>query len=127
MLIKIFLGFLLLAFAETLNGIFRVRVLHKKLGKNTAKRLSFILGSFIIFALNIVLVPWIEPTNISEAFFIGFIWMSLMLSYDLYAGRVLFKLSWSKILEDFNIFKGNFLAFGMILILFLPLCITVLF
>jgi hypothetical protein len=125
MLIKIFLGFLLLAFAETLNGMFRVKVLHKRLGKKIAKILSFVLGSFAIFALNIVLVPWIEPKSMSEAFFIGFIWMSLMLTYDLYVGRVLFKLSWSKILEDFNIFKGNLLALGMLLILFLPLSITI--
>jgi hypothetical protein len=125
MLIKIFLGFLLIALAETLNGIFRVRVLHKKLGAKTARLVSFILGSLIIFLINIILLPWINPKTISEAFFIGFVWMSLMIVYDLYVGRVLFKLSWDKILEDFNIFKGNLLALGMMLILFLPLCIKI--
>jgi len=125
MLIKIFLGFLLIAFAETLNGTFRVRVLYKKLGAKRAKIFSFALGSLIIFVINIILVPWINPKTISEAFFIGFFWMSLMIAYDLYVGRVLFKLSWDKILDDFNIFKGNLLALGMMLILFLPLCIKI--
>ncbi len=125
MMIKIFLGFLLIALAETFNGIFRVRVLHKKLGAKKAKIFSFILGSLFIFILNIALVPWVDPKNISEAFFIGFVWMSLMIAYDFYVGRVLFKLSWDKILEDFNIFKGQLLALGMLLVLFLPVCIKI--
>jgi hypothetical protein len=43
-----------------------------------------------------------------------------MIAYDVYVGRVLFKLPLSKVLEDFNIFKGNFLGWGMIYIYILP-------
>jgi hypothetical protein len=120
MLIKIVLGFILIALVETLNGIFRVKFLSKKLGVKKAKIVSFVFGSFLILLLNLLLVPWIAPQSLSESFFIGFTWMSLMVAYDLYVGRVLFKLSWGKILEDFNIFKGNFLGFGMFMIIALP-------
>jgi hypothetical protein len=120
MLIKIFIGFLFIALAETLNGIFRVRILYKKIGINRAKIVSFLIGITIIISLNFILVPWISPQTKSDAFFIGFVWMCLMIAYDLYVGKVLFKLSWKKIFEDFNILKGNFLAVGMILIFVLP-------
>lgn len=120
MLIKIVLGFMLIALVETLNGIFRVRFLSKKLGVKKAKIVSFVLGSFFILLLNLILIPWIAPQSLSESFFIGFVWMSLMIAYDLYVGRVLFKLSWGKILEDFNLFKGNLLGIGMFMIIVLP-------
>jgi hypothetical protein len=120
MLIKIVLGFILIALVETLNGIFRVKFLSKRLGIKKAKIVSFVLGSFFILLLNLILIPWIAPQNLSESLLVGFVWMGLMIGYDLYVGRVLFKLSWGRILEDFSIFKGNFLGFGMILILLLP-------
>ncbi|MFA9374953.1 MAG: hypothetical protein ACERKK_12440 [Poseidonibacter sp.] len=123
MLIKIVLGFFLIALAETFNGIFRVKVLSKKLGIKKAKLLSFLLGGSIVLILNLILVPWIEPKSMMDAFSIGFTWMSLMLAYDIFVGKVLFRLSWEKTLEDFNIFKGNLLSFGLLLIVFLPIIV----
>lgn len=120
MLIKIVLGFFLIALAETLNGIFRVKILSKKIGIKKAKIVSFILGSFLVLLINLLLVPLIEPKNINEAFFIGLSWASLMILYDIFVGRVLFKLSWERVLEDFNIFKGNLLSIGILLIICLP-------
>lgn len=122
-LIKVFLGFILIALAETFNGIFRIKFLSKKLGVKKAKISSFLLGSTIILILNLILLPWIAPDNITDAFLIGFMWMSLMIAYDVYVGRVLFKITWRKIIEDFNIFKGNLLGIGMIFILILPVSI----
>jgi hypothetical protein len=122
-IIKIFLGFIFIALAETLNGIFRVKILYKKLGVQKAKIVSFLLGSSIVFILNLILVPWLSPKTISDALIIGFAWMSLMIIYDIYVGKVLFKLSWKKILEDFNIFHGNLLGVGIGLILLLPVSI----
>jgi len=119
MLIKIFLGFFLIALTETINGMFRVKVL-QKLSKKYAKTISFLLGSFAIIVLNLLLLPWIQPLNLAEAFFVGFIWGLLMIYYDIIVGKVLFKLSFERIMEDFNIFKGNLLSLGILLIMILP-------
>jgi hypothetical protein len=120
MLTKIILGFLLIATVETLNGIFRVRYLRKKLGAKRANTLSFVLGSFSVVLINIFLYPAIAPQSFLQALTVGISWALLMICYDLYVGRVLFKLSWDKVLNDFNLFKGNLLSLGMILILILP-------
>ncbi len=124
MFIKIFLGFLLLAIMETLNGIFRINILQKRFKKNQAKIFSFLLGSIIIFLLNLILIPWIKPENINEAFLIGITWAILMVCYDIFIGKVIFKLSTKKILDDFNIFKGNLLSFGILLIILLPILLV---
>jgi hypothetical protein len=120
MLTKIILGFLLIATVETLNGIFRIRYLHKRLGAKKAKRVSFVSGSLSVVLINIFLYPAIAPQSFLQALFVGMFWTFLMVCYDLYVGRVLFKLSWDKVFDDFNLFKGNLLSLGMILILILP-------
>ncbi|PLY14210.1 MAG: hypothetical protein C0628_04460 [Sulfurimonas sp.] len=126
MIIKIFISFFLIALAETINGILRVKFLYKKIGIKKAKITSFLIGSIVIITLNLILVPWISPQTVVDAFFIGFIWMSMMIAYDLYVGKVLFRLSWKKIFEDFNILKGNFLGIGMGFIFVLPYFILLL-
>jgi hypothetical protein len=120
MVFKVIVSFLVLAVAETLNGIFRIRYLNKKVGKKTAKLFSFLIGLSIVFFLNIVLVQWIEPRNAQEALFIGLFFALGMITYDLYVGKVLFKMSWEKVLDDFNAFKGNLLLFGMISLAVMP-------
>lgn len=119
MLIKILLGFILIALVETLNGVFRINILYK-FSKKYAQLISFVIGSFVIVLLNLLLLPWLNLHNIFEAFFVGILWGFLMLCYDIFVGKVLFKLSWEKVFEDFNIFKGNLLSIGIAIIIFLP-------
>ena len=123
MITKILIGFIFIALLETLNGIFRVRFLFRHFGKKNAKIISFVLGATLIFILSSLLVPWIDPCSSFQAFSIGLSWAVLMVLYDVYVGRKLFKLSWSLILEDFNVLKGNLLSLGILFILFLPLFI----
>lgn len=125
MLIKVLLGFILIALAETLNGIFRIKVLYK-LSREYAKLISFLIGAITLILLNLLLLPWIDPQKLYEAFIVGVSWGILMICYDVFVGRVLFKLSWSKVIEDFNILKGNLLAFGILMIVFLPTALFVL-
>ena len=123
MITKILIGFIFIALLETLNGIFRVRFLIKRFGKKNAKIVSFVLGATLIYLLNSLLLPWIDPSGLIQAFSVGLTWAALMVAYDVYVGRKLFKLSWDLILEDFNVLKGNLLSLGILFILFLPLFI----
>lgn len=120
MIFNTLIGFIVLAILETLNGIVRIRYLNRKFNKQTAKTLSFLSGSLSVVVVNVVFVPIIKPQTLVEAFLVGLSWMVLMLSYDIFVGRALFRVSWNKIFEDFNILKGNLLGVGMLLILLLP-------
>ncbi|MCV6608866.1 MAG: hypothetical protein OIF32_11695 [Campylobacterales bacterium] len=126
MIIKIILGFIVMASCETANGIFRVGFLYKKLGRKKANIVSFFIGTAIVTVVGVLFYNWIEPEDLTEVFFIGSSWMALMILFDLYVGKVLFKLSWKKVLEDFNVLKGNLLALGMIYIFLLPIILILL-
>ncbi|MFK2823313.1 hypothetical protein ACH5BK_10085 [Arcobacter sp. YIC-80] len=121
MILKIILGFILIAFIETLNGIFRIKVLNKSFSKRLSKFISFILGSILIFLINLFYIPILGISSQEEAFFIGFTWALLMILYDVFVGKFMFKMSWENIADDFDILKGNLLSLGIILIVFMPI------
>lgn len=120
MIIKAILIGLLLALGEVVNGNVRVRLLHHLLGKKRAKTVSFFSGSVLIFALAWFALPWVSPVNYTDCFIIGFIWLVMLLTLDLYFGRYVFKFKWQKISADFNPLKGNLLSFGMLFVFFSP-------
>lgn len=124
MLFKTLLIGLLLALGEVINGNIRVRVLQKLFTKSQAKVISFFSGITIIFIICWFALPWLNPNDYLDCFIIGFIWLLIMISLDIYFGRNVFKLKWNKILDDFNPLKGNLLSIGM---LFLLLCPTFVF
>jgi len=119
-LLKIIFAFIIIAFSETINGIFRVKYLHKKFKKKFARIFSFFTGLSMIILLSLIFVPWINPKTDLQAFSIGFIWAINIVLYDVLIGRFAFKLTWSKILDDFNLFKGNLLPIGIVIIMILP-------
>jgi hypothetical protein len=47
-----------------------------------------------------------------------------MLVFDLVVGRYVVKARWKTILDDFNIFRGNLLAVGLIVMALCPLLST---
>ena len=120
MLLKVLIIGLLIAFGEVINGNIRVRVLHRKFGKKRAKRISFFSGTIIIFLICWFTLPWIKPSNFQDCFVIGSTWLIIMLFFDIYFGRYVFKFKWNKVMDDFNPMKGNLLSIGMVFLLFCP-------
>jgi hypothetical protein len=120
MLFKTLIIGLLIAVGEVVNGNIRVRIWHRLLGKRRAKTLSFFTGSLIIFIIAWFSLDWIHPQSYEDCFKIGLVWLLIMLSLDLYFGRYVFKFSWAKIADDFNILKGNLISLGMTFLLFVP-------
>ncbi len=120
MLIKALVVGLLLAFAEVVNGNIRVRVLHRLYGQRNAKIISLFTGLTLIYAINWYALLWIEPSGFLQCLQLGLIWLLLMLCLDIFVGRYLFKYKWHKILDDFNLSKGNLLSVGMLLLFISP-------
>ncbi|MCD6258310.1 MAG: hypothetical protein J7J31_01785 [Helicobacteraceae bacterium] len=126
MLCKTILAFILIALVETLNGIFRILYLQKKFQKGLARLISFLMGLSLVTILCLFLIPWIDPRSAIEALTIGIFLALGMTLYDIAIGRFIFKLAWSKILQDFNIVKGNLLTIGILVLAFLPYVIWML-
>jgi hypothetical protein len=111
---------ILIAAGEILNGNFRVRFLHRKVGIKRAKKISFFIGITIIYTICWFTLSWVNPSDFQDCFLIGLIWTLLMLCVDIYFGRYVFHYKWIKIVEDFDLRKGNLLGVAMGLLFFCP-------
>lgn len=109
-----------LAGVETLHGIFRAAVLVPRIGKKQALKMSIVTGSVLAFGVCYFLVPGIGVGEPAGLFAIGFVLALFMASFDIALGRMLLKLSWAKVFRDFDPRSGNYLSFGLLLLVFFP-------
>ena len=126
MILKALLIWIVIAFAETLHGIFRVNFLNPRFGDRGARRVGVFTGSAIIMIIGWFAVPWIGPSSNRESIIIGLLWLTLMLTFDITFGRLVFHFFWKRIFADFDVTKGNLLTLGMILLFLTPLIIATL-
>ncbi len=120
MLIRAFLVWILIASAEVVHGILRVRLLNRRLGDHRARQIAVFTGSAIILAITWLLVPWMEVPSTSQALGVGFAWLLLMLAFEIGFGRFVFRASWRRIAADFDFRKGGLLSIGMAVLFFAP-------
>ncbi len=104
----------LLAGVETLHGIARNLLLAPRLGKARAIRLSAASGSLLAFALCYVCVPGIGATGLGEHLVLGVTLAGFMAAFDVAIGRLVMRLKWPRIWQDFNPGRGNYLSLGLV-------------
>lgn len=121
LLLKAALIWVGIALAETLNGIFRMKLLNRRLGDRGARRVGVFTGSILIFLVGWFTMPWIGPSSLPESLAVGACWLVLMLAFDIGFGRLVFRVSWKRIASDFDLRKGNLLTLGMIFLFLTPL------
>lgn len=112
-----------LACAETLHGIFRTVVVTRRVGKERAIKLSALTGSLLAFAICWFLVPGIGLTTPSSHLLLGIGLAAFMAAFDVAIGRLLMRKAWAKIWTDFNPSSGNYLAYGLVALCFIPLLV----
>jgi hypothetical protein len=123
---KIFCFYVLVASGETLNGIFRTLYLNKRMGIKTAKKASIFSALFLCFLICYFYVPIIGITTDKGLILLGISLSVFMLLFDIILGRFVMKVRLSLIMDELNIFKGNLLCIGLIVMAFCPLLATIL-
>ena len=121
MLFRAFLVWVLIAAAEVLQGILRVQFLNRRVGDHRARQIGVFTGSAIILVIAWVLAPWIGASSVGQALGIGFMWLVLMLAFEVGFGRLVFRASWQRIASDFDFRKGGLLSLGMAALFVAPL------
>ena len=109
---------------EVLQGILRVRFLNSRVGDHRARQIGVITGSGLIFGVTWFTVPWIGAETWPELVAVGLLWFTLMLTFDLTFGRLVFRFPWKRIAADFDLRRGNFLGIGMLFIFAAPLLVA---
>ena len=112
---------LLLMAAETLQGLWRVKVLTVWIGDEFAKDVGVFTGSLIILLITFACIGWIPARRARTLLLVGWTWVVLTVGYELALGRFVFDRSWSELASDFDLFRGRLLPLGLLFLLFSPL------
>jgi hypothetical protein len=112
---------LLLMAAETLHGLWRVKVLAVWIGDEFASDVAVFTGSLIILLITFACIDWIPARDTRTLLLVGSTWVVLTIGYELALGRFAFDRSWSEIASDFDLFHGRLLPLGLLFLLFSPL------
>lgn len=112
-----------LACAETLHGIARIKLLIPRIGKERAIKLSAVTGTVLAFAICMVLVPGIGLQTGRAHLILGLFLAAFMAGFDMAIGRWLMRKSWAKIWPDFNPATGNHLLYGLLALCVIPLAV----
>ncbi|MCL4785378.1 MAG: hypothetical protein KJ070_01090 [Verrucomicrobia bacterium] len=121
---RAFLIWLLIAAAEVLHGILRVRLLNRRVGDHRARQMGVFTGSGIILMISWFAVPWLRASTTGQLIFVGFLWLALMLTFEIAFGRLVFRASWQRIASDFDFRRGGLLSIGMLVLLIAPLLVA---
>lgn len=113
-----------LAGAETLHGIARTVWLVPKVGKAHALKLSMVSGALLAFVVCYALVPGIGLVTLAENLVLGVCLALFMASFDVAMGKLLLRRTWRKAFADFNPATGNWLVFGLALLVGYPALIA---
>ncbi len=116
----------LLASAETVHGIARTLWVVPRLGKGRAQRWSVVSGSVLAFGLCYLYVPGLGLHGSGALLGVGAVLALFMASFDVALGRYVLKRSWRLACQDLNPARGNYLLFGLLLLLFFPWWVMVL-
>ena len=111
---------IMLASAETLHGIARATLLVPGIGKRMALKVAIITGSALAFCVCYFLVPGIGYSGTTELVGLGILIALFMSAFDIALARFLLKKPWRKALEDFDPRTGNYLLYGVLLLVTFP-------
>lgn len=111
---------IVLAGVETLHGIFRATVLVPRIGKSRALKLGIVTGSALAFSVCYLLVPGIGVVKSAGLLAIGLVLALFMAGFDIALAKMLLRRPWAKVFQDFDPRTGNYLSFGLLLLVFFP-------
>ncbi len=124
LLLRAALVWLLIAIAEVLQGMARIKFLNRRVGDHRARQVGVGTGCALIFAIAWFSHPWIGTTSSSHQLAVGLLWLALMLTFDVGFGRLVFRVSWTRIAADFDPRRGGLLGFGMLFLAVTPLLVA---
>jgi hypothetical protein len=107
----VWLGLLVLAIA---NAGLREALITPSMGASAGHVISTITLCVAILVLSWLTIRWIRPQSSREAWALGGLWFGLTVAFEFLAGHYLFGNPWSRLLEDYNVFRGRVWVFVLL-------------
>lgn len=119
--VRAVLVWLVMVVAESVHGALRNALLAPVVGDIRARQLSVVTGSILILLIATASIRWIGASSRRSLIIIGGLWVSLMLAFEVGVGRWVARLSWDRILSDYDLARGGMLGIGMLILAAAPL------
>ena len=112
--IRAFVVWLVMMFAETIHGILRASLLVPIVGDLRARQIGVVIGSTIIIAIAFFFSDWLKARSIMWQISVGLFWVTMTLFFEIVLGRLVLRLPWERIIEDYDLSRGGFMIFGLL-------------
>jgi hypothetical protein len=100
----VWLGLLIVAVA---NGAVREFAIVPRTGEIAGHVVSTLTLCAAILLLSWLTIGWVDPPSARDAWAVGALWLALTLAFELLAGHYVFGHPWSRLLDDYNVFRGR--------------------
>lgn len=114
------LVWLVIIAGETIHGIVRNIALMPIVGDFRARQICVFTGAAIIFGITYFCIRWIRAVSKRQLFLVGAMWLVLTLLFEFGLGRLVLKLPWERLTEDYNLAQGGLLPIGLVLLFLSP-------
>ena len=125
---KLFLNailiWLVIAILAVGNGVFRENVLVPTLGQGLALPISGISLSIIVLIVTYLCFGFFGNKDVLTYFLIGCQWVLMTLIFEFAFGHYVAGKSWSSLMKDFDITKGNLFIVVLLMSLISPLLVA---
>ena len=105
--------------AETIHGTIRTVVLVPWMGDLPARQLCVFTGSIMIFTITAIFSRWLRATAY-QRIAVGVFWVVLTVLFEIVLGRLVLKVSWDRIVQDYDVTHGGLMGFGLLFMALAP-------
>ncbi len=109
-----------LLIAASFNGALRVMWLTPAFGDPIAHLISAAMLSAIVVAVAWLATVWLHPNTANEALLIGDEWVLLTIGVEFLAGYYLFGSTWTDLLAQYNVARGEMWELVLVTMLVAP-------
>lgn len=123
-MVRAFLAWLLILVLAIVNGAFRQALLLPRLGEKVAHVISTLLLSLMVLFASWLLIPWVRPAGMGDAWLIGASWVILTVGFEFLAGHYVFGTPWERLLGDYNVADGRIWILVLVAVLLGPVLVV---
>lgn len=105
--------------AEAVHGVLRELFLTPLVGDLRARQVGVAVGSLIILAIAWAFSRWLGARTVRGQLGVGLLWVVLTIAFEAGLGTLL-GLSAERLLTDYDVRAGGFMAFGLAVMLLSP-------
>jgi len=106
--------------AVVVLGGLRDTFLQPVVGVHRAHQIGTVLASLAVFGVICLFLSWIGPASRAQALGLGAFWLLLALAFEFGVFHFIVGVPWSRLLEDYNLARGNLLVLLWLTVLLGP-------